>query len=184
MNKLLLLVVLGALNLPALAQDTLPEIAPTSQPAPVQDTAAPTDMNAQPASPVLAPVPLDQVSAILGALRTVSGEFTLTLTLKNAQAKALSFSAGRDSDQNCAAAPSVRVLQVGTRAVVYPTGEKRICTQEMKIVTAPAGGSATFERTLNLPAGEYMIEGWFQGFAGDAQQRVKVGAQPIRITVK
>ncbi len=185
MNKLLPLLLLGALSLPALAQAALPEIPPT----PIQDTAPvisqPAPLTNPPvAAPTLVPVMLDKVTATLSAPRTVSGEFTLSLTLNNAQAQALSFSAGRDSDQNCAAAPSVRVLQVGTRAVVYPTGQKRICTQEMKVLTAPAGGSATFERTLSLPAGEYMIEGWFQGFAGSDGQRVKVSAQPIRISVK
>lgn len=188
MNKLPLLLLLGALSLPALAQAALPEIPPT----PLQDTAPTSTVPTanQPAAPLVAPpealtpLKLDKVSADLNAPRTVSGEFTLSLTLKNDQATALSFSAGRDSDQNCAAAPLVRVLQVGTRAVIYPSGQKRICTQEQQVQTAPAGGSATFTRTLTLPAGEYMIEGWFQGFAGKAGQQVKVSAQPVRISVK
>ena len=193
MNKLLALLFVGALTLPAAAQADLPEIpatpaqTETNQPdlsQPVPDTSTPPASLPAPSPVMPTPLALNSVNAALSAPRTVSGEFTIGLVLTNNQAKALSFSAGRDSDQNCAAAPSVRVLQVGTRAVIYPTGEKRICTQEMKIQTAPAGGRTTFERTLKLPAGEYMIEGWFQGFAGDLGQLVKVGAQPIRITVK
>ncbi|GAA4021961.1 hypothetical protein GCM10022631_40300 [Deinococcus rubellus] len=200
MNKVLPLLFLGVLMLPAaLAQTNLPEIPPVNQPLPIPAQPAPLPpIPAQPAPlppiptqpsppPTLilpAPVILDKVGATLSAPRTVSGEFTLSLSLKNDQAAALDFSAGRDSEQNCAAAPSLRVLQVGTRAVIYPTGEKRICTQEQQIQTAPAGGSATFTRTLTLPAGEYMVEGWFQGFAGKAGQQVKVSAQPVRISVK
>ncbi|WP_161883233.1 hypothetical protein [Deinococcus alpinitundrae] len=178
MNKVLSLLLLGVLSLPAAhAQTALPEISPvnpspSSQPLPV------------PAQTVPTPILLDKVGATLSASRTVSGEFTLSLALTNNQAAALEFSTGRDSEQNCAAAPLVRVLQVGTRVVVYPTGDKRICTQEQQMKTAPASGSATFTRTLTLPAGEYMIEGWFQGFAGKAGQLVKVSAQPVRISVK
>lgn len=193
MNKVLPLLLLGVLSLPAvLAQTALPEIPPVNQPLPAPVPALPTPVLPIPAQPapvqptliLPALIMLDKVSASLSAPRTVSGEFTLSLTLTNNQAAALGFSAGRDSDQNCAAAPTVRVLQVGTRAVIYPTGEKRICTQEQQLQTAPAGGSATFTRALTLPAGEYMIEGWFQGFAGTAGQQVKVSAQPVRISVK
>ena len=186
MNKVLPLLLLGVLTLPpALAQTAQPEILPVNQalPAPAQ----PVPAQPAPTQPTLilpAPIMLDQVGATLSAPRNVSGEFALSLTLTNNQAAALGFSAGRDSDQNCAAAPLVRVLQVGTRAVIYPTGEKRICTQEQQIQTAPAGGRAVFTRTLTLPAGEYMIEGWFQGFAGKAGQQVKVSAQPVRVSVK
>ena len=173
MNKLLTLGLLGLLSLPAAtqtaaAQADMPEIPPISAP----DAAMP------------APLALDKIVATLSAPRSVSGEFTLGLTLQNKLATSLNFSTGRDSDQGCAAAPAVRVLQVGTREVVYPTGQKSICTQEMKLQTAPAGGTTTFERSLTLPAGEYMLEGWFQGFAGESGQPVKIGAQPIRISVK
>lgn len=125
---------------------------------------------------------MNNLSATLQIPRTVSTEFSLNLVLQNSQTAPLTFSVGRDSDQNCAAAPSVRVLEVGTRKVVYPTGDKRICTQEMVERTAPAGGTAIFERTLKLPVGEYMVEGWFQGFISG--QLIKSGAQPVRISVK
>jgi len=185
MNKVLPLLLLGVLSLPAAhAQTDLPEISPVT-PSSASPLPAPAQPNsAQPTLVLPAPIMLDKVGATLSAPRNVSGEFTLRLNLTNNQAAALDFSAGRDNEQNCAAAPLVRVLQVGTRAVIYPTGEKRICTQEQQIQTAPAGGSATFTRTLILPAGEYMIEGWFQGFAGKAGQLVKVSAQPVRISVK
>ena len=199
MNKLLTLGLLGVLALSALptaaAQTDMPEIPPVPAPLPeiaptpptptVPNMPTPTPtLPAAPAQPAPAYGTLDKVAASLSVPRTVSGEFTLSLTLQNKQATSLGFSAGRDSDQNCAAAPMVRVLQVGTRAVIYPTGEQRICTQEMTSQTAPAGGTATFRRTLTLPAGEYMLEGWFQGFAGEGGNRVKVSAPPVRITVK
>lgn len=184
MNKLLPFLLLGALWLPASAQSNLPEIAPVnSQPTP---TPVPPTQPA-PFMPVQAPqtpLMLEKVSATLQIPRTVGTEFSLSLTLQNGQTVPLKLSAGRDSDQNCTAAPSIRVLQVGTRDVVYPVGDKRICTQEMVERTAPAGGSAVFERTLKLPAGEYMVEGWFQGFARTAGQLVKISAQPVRISVK
>ncbi|WP_420595800.1 hypothetical protein [Deinococcus sp.] len=204
MNKLLTLGLFGALALPAAfqtaaAQTDMPEIPPIAAPAEtaplpeiLPSTPTPSVPNmptsnlpaapAKPAAPVYGT--LDKVNAALGVPRTVSGEFTLSLALQNKQATSMNFSAGRDSEQNCAAAPAVRVLQVGTRTVVYPTGEQRICTQEMTSQTAPAGGTATFKRTLKLPAGEYMVEGWFQGFAGGTGNRVKVSAPPVRITVK
>ncbi|AZI42135.1 hypothetical protein EHF33_04735 [Deinococcus psychrotolerans] len=184
MNKLLPLLLLGLLSLPAAAQSTLPEIPPVgSQPAVPLSTSAPTlpDTNNMAARAVRS---MEGVSAILQIPRTVGTEFSISLTLKNGQLSPMNFSAGRDSDQNCAAVPSIRVLQVGTREVVYPTGDKRICTQEMVERTAAAGGSATFERTLKLPAGEYMVEGWFQGFAGEPEQTAKISAQPVRISVK
>ena len=211
MNKLLTLGLFGALALPAAFQTAaaqtdmpeippiaapaetapLPEIAPvTPLPAPVSPTPTVPNMPrpnlpaapAKPAAPVYGT--LDKVAASLSVPRTVSGEFTLSLSLQNKQATSMNFSAGRDSEQNCAAAPLLRVLKVGTREVMYPTGEPRICTQEMASQTAPAGGTTTFKRTLTLPAGEYMVEGWFQGFAGGAGNRVKVSAPPVRITVK
>lgn len=124
------------------------------------------------------------VSATLAAPRTVLGPVNLTLTLKSARPVPVSFSLGRDNSQNCAFAPSVRVLRVGTREVVYPPpGEgPRLCTQELLSKAAPARGSAVFTRALDLAPGEYMIEGWFTGLADD--QRVKLPAQPVRVSVR
>jgi hypothetical protein len=190
----------------AFAQGTGPEILPvpstSTQPAPplvpLNNEIPPTPLplpgpvlvpNTPPSgTPVLvtpAPLPttLDRVSASLKAVQTGS-ELTLNLTLLNAQANAVAFSAGRDSTQNCAAAPLVRVLKVGSRDVVYPNGEKRICTQEQTVKTALLGGSTVFSRTLNLAPGEYVIESWFQGFAGPMQTRVKLSAPPLRVSVK
>lgn len=124
------------------------------------------------------------VGATLAAPRSVGGTVPLTLTLKSSRTAPLPLSLGRDNDQNCAFAPTVRVLRVGTREVVYPVpgAEPRICTQELLTRTLPARGSVVFTRDLDLPAGEYMIEGWFAGFADD--ERVKIPAQPVRVTVR
>ena len=83
-----------------------------------------------------------------------------------------------------AAAPQVRVLEVGTRAVVYPVpgASPRICAQDLETKTAPANGNVTFTRELELAPGEYMVESWLTGFANDLL--VKVPAAPVRITVK
>ena len=195
------------------AQNANPEILPTTttsaQPAPplvpltpLSSEIQPTPLPSSPASPSPVPTPnappsgapvfaapaplpttLDRVSASLKAVQTGT-VLSLNLTLLNGQSKAIVFSAGRDSTQNCAAAPLVRVLRVGTREVVYPAGEKRICTQEQTTKTALLGGSTVFSRTLNLAPGEYVIESWFQGFAGQTQSRVKLSAPPLRISVK
>jgi len=124
------------------------------------------------------------VDATLRAPRRVTGPVPLTLTLSSSRAAPVPLSLGRDNDQNCAFALTVRVLRVGTREVVYPApgDEPRICTQELLTRTLPAQGRAVFSRTLTLPAGEYMIEGWFAGFADEG--RVKVPAQPVRVTVR
>ncbi|WP_293915357.1 hypothetical protein [Deinococcus sp.] len=181
------------------------EILPTTPAAPFSPTpASPVPVSPVPANPVApappsstpvfvtpAPLPttplpttLERVSASLKAVQAGT-DLTLNLTLLNGQANALAFSAGRDSSQNCAAAPLLRVLKVGTREVVYPlAGEKRICTQELSIKTAPLGGSAVFGRTLKLAPGEYVVESWFQGFAGPMNMRVRLSAPPLRISVK
>ena len=113
---------------------------------------------------------------------TAAEGVAVEITVKNAGAADQVVSFGRSSAQNCAFAPHVRVLKVGTREVVYPSGEPRICTQELRGETVPAGGEAKFTRTLDLAPGEYMIEGWAKGFAGDAQ--VFLPGEPGRVSVK
>ncbi|GBF04301.1 hypothetical protein DAERI_010473 [Deinococcus aerius] len=170
-SRVLALVALLALPFPVAAQQ-VPPGSPATTPAP-GSTATPST-----------PASLSGVTATLTAPRNVTGSVPLTLTLKSSLAEPITFGVGRDNDQNCAFAPTVRVLRVGTREVVYPApgAEPRICTQELLTKTAPAGGSAVFTRDLNLPAGDYIIEGWFGGFAHD--ERVKVPAQPVRVTVR
>ena len=130
------------------------------------------------------PARLDNVSAVLSAPRSVKGKLPLTLTLKSSRASALKLQVPRDNEQNCVTAPTVRVLKVGTREVVYPKPgqEPRLCAQDLRSDTVPARGQVQYTRDLDLPAGEYMIEGWLTGFADDL--RVKVPAQPVRVTVK
>lgn len=162
------------LTLPLLAGARgLPPAAPTPPGAAAVDRA--------PVAPLPAP---DGVTATLAAPRRVAGTLPLTLTLKSVRPVPVRLDVGRDNDQNCAFAPTVRVLRVGTREVVYPApGEgPRICTQELLSKAVPARGSAVFTRDLDLAPGEYMIEGWFAGFADE--ERVKIPAQPVRVTVR
>ena len=130
------------------------------------------------------PVIPGDLTATLSAPRTVTGRLPLTLILKSSRAAAVKMQIGRDNEQNCAAAPTVRVLRVGTREVVYPEPGKApsLCAQDLRTDTLAARGQATYTRELSLAPGEYMVEGWLSGLANDV--RVKVPAQPVRVTVK
>ncbi|RJF71609.1 hypothetical protein D3875_08505 [Deinococcus cavernae] len=146
-----------------------------------------TPVSSQPVNvpmPSAQPSTLSGVNATLSAPLALKGKATLVLTLKSTLKNDLALAANRDNRQNCAFAPSIRVLKFGTREVVYPdgSGNAMLCAQDMKTDTLKAGGSLRYTRTLELSAGEYMIEGWYQGLAGD--NRVKIGAQPVKVTVK
>lgn len=185
LTALLTLPVLAAAQAPAAPQTapgTLPEIPPVimpvapAAPAPATPTA--------PSVPAPAAVALPEVQANLFVPRTVTGKVNLTFTVRSSSKAPITFSVRRDNEQNCAAAPQVRVLEVGTRAVVYPVpgASPRICAQDLETKTAPANGNVTFTRELELAPGEYMVESWLTGFANDLL--VKVPAAPVRITVK
>ncbi|AFZ66008.1 hypothetical protein Deipe_0408 [Deinococcus peraridilitoris DSM 19664] len=124
------------------------------------------------------------LSAQSAAPRTASAAqgVNVSLTLRNSSTMVQTVSFGRSSAQECATAPHVRVLRVGSREVVYPAGEPRFCTQELRSESVPAQGSVTLSRTLNLPAGEYMIEVWAKGFLND--EMVFIPADPLRVSVK
>lgn len=126
----------------------------------------------------------ESVQATLSAPRTAEGPLRLRLTLRSSLAFSVELDAGRDSRQNCTFGPLVRVLRVGTREVVYPApgAEPRLCAQDMRIWRLTARGGATLTRDLDLPPGEYLVEGWFAGRLGG--QRVRVPAQPVRVTVR
>lgn len=153
MNKRLALTLLAALTGAALAQ----------APAPAAETAP-------------------GFSARSAAARYTSSPVRLTMTIQNTGGQAQELSAPRDSRQNCTFGPLVRVLEVGTRKVVYPPaegqGEPMLCAQDMWMETVVAGGSVKLERTLDLPAGDYMIESWFGSGA-----QAKIAAEPVRVTV-
>ncbi|WP_234009189.1 hypothetical protein [Deinococcus sp. NW-56] len=135
---------------------------------------------AQTATP---PVPED-VRGTLFAPRTAEGPLRVSLTLRSSLASPVELDAGRDSRQNCVFGPLVRVLRVGTREVVSPApgSEPRLCAQDLRIWRLAAGGGVTLTRNLDLPPGEYMVEGWFAGRLGG--KRVRVPAQPVRVTVR
>lgn len=63
---------------------------------------------------------------------------------------------GRANRQNCATAPHVRVLEVGTRRVVYPAETPGVvCTQDVVSV-----GEGDVTRRIELPSGHYVVEAW------------------------
>lgn len=149
------------------AQSTLPDLSPVSV---ATTTAAP--------NPALADVTVN-----LFVPSSVSGPFTVNLTARNARPAPITFSFKRVNEQGCAFAPTIRVLRVGTREVVYPQGPSgRLCTQELLRKTAPARGLAAFTRPLTLPSGDYLIEGWIDGFADGVPFRQV--AKPVRVTVR
>lgn len=136
-----------------------------------------------PTSPGMAPAPQGLTGTATTARTTTTGAgVRIELTLSNATTTDLSLLAGRSNSQRCAFPPHVRVLKVGTREVVFPGGEPRLCTQELSTERVGAGSRLTLTRTLELPAGEYMVEVWWQGFAND--QPAKVPAEPVRVTVQ
>ncbi|MFC4452807.1 hypothetical protein [Deinococcus sonorensis] len=135
-------------------------------------------------TPLSAPAAtLPGLSAALSSARTADGRLTLSLSVKNAGPATVALTLSRHSDQNCAFAPLIRVLRVGTREVVYPVAgaEPRLCTQEVQGASLGAGESTSFSRTLDLPPGDYVVEGWLSALAG--AQPVRVPAAPLRLTL-
>lgn len=183
---------MNARVLSACALLALPVGAWASAPLPslVAEPATPLPADPVPVEPVTPlPVPApptipSDLTATLSAPRTVTGRLPLTLSLKSSRAASVKVQVARDNEQNCATAPTVRVLRVGTREVVYPEPGKSpsLCAQDLRTDTLAARGQATYTRELNLAPGEYMVEGWLSGFAQGV--RVKVPAQPVRVTVK
>lgn len=157
------------------ATPSLPVIEPI-QPAPQPPANVPVTL--------VAPASLPGVTATLSSPLTLKGRATLVLKLNSTLKTPVKLMTNRDNRQDCVFAPSVRVVKVGTREVAYPngSGNVKLCAQDMKVASLPAGGSTHFTRTLDLPTGEYMIEGWFLGSADGT--RVKIDAAPIRVTVK
>lgn len=199
MKRNTLLALLAALPLTLAAAQEIQPINPSplppgpAEPFPTPLTPqVPTPQTPPSTQPVLNPVPttpnvfasLVGVTATLSSPLTLKGKATLVFTLKSTLNNDLTLMTNRDNRQNCAFAPSLRVLKVGTREVVYPdgSGNAMLCAQDMKTDTLKAGSSVRYTRTVTLPAGEYMVEGWYLSLAGE--QRVKVAAQPIRVTVK
>lgn len=188
MNKKTLISLLAALPLTLAAaqeiQPVNPNPATPTTPGSVEPlTPVPDQPVNVPVSSIL-PGTLTGVNATLSSPLTLKGKATLVLTLKSTLNRDVALATNRDNRQNCAFAPSIRVLKVGTREVMYPdgSGNAMLCAQDMKTDTLKAGGSVRYTRTLDLPAGEYMIEGWYQGLAGES--RVKISAQPVKVTVK
>lgn len=79
----------------------------------------------------------------------------------------------RNPRQNCATAPHVRILEVGTRRVVYPVNVTpgALCTQDVQVLAPGQGdlgtpldpeasGTVWVERVIALPPGHYIVESW------------------------
>ncbi|ANE43934.1 hypothetical protein [Deinococcus puniceus] len=166
------------------AQSTaLPELPPVENWQPIFVEPAPIPVGTSVGVPPVAVAVPTGLTATLIAPRSVAGRVPLTLKVANAGAAAVQLGAGRDNDQNCAVAPLVRVLRVGTREVVYPlAGEPRLCAQDFRSDTAGKGEAVTYTRELELASGDYMIEGWFAGSGNGAS--LKLSAQPVRVTVR
>ncbi|WP_052303309.1 hypothetical protein [Deinococcus maricopensis] len=161
----------------ALAQSTVP----ATPPAPIS---APTTAPAELDRPLTPRVTLE--NARLTATATPgAGTATVRLSVQNTGTSAFTLNANRDSLQGCQVAPHVRVLKVGSREVVYPDpAGVRLCAQDIVTREVPAGGSVEFARNLTLPAGEYLVEVWFQGFVGEGGERVRVAAEAVRVRVQ
>lgn len=165
-------------EIPPLPADTLPAPA---VPAPVDVPPSLPAPTAMPLAPK--PVALPGVRGTLTVARTLNGMVPLTFTIR-AGGTPIMFGVRRDNAQNCAFAPLVRVVQVGTQQVVYPAAgsQKRLCTQEIVTKSTASTGMVSFSRDLPLPPGEYMVESWLTGLANG--QLVKVAALPVRVSVK
>ncbi|RTR25911.1 hypothetical protein [Deinococcus radiophilus] len=166
MNFIKPLILVSLLGGAALAQSTGPSIMPPISPD---------------AAHVVVP---DNMTARLNVQRYTSSPVTLTLTLQNLTGKQQEISSPRDNRQECSFGPMVRVLEVGTRKVVYPpegAGNVMLCAQDMFVGTIPAGGTIKLERELELPKGDYMVESWFAGYGLGGT--IKVPAEAKRLTV-
>lgn len=166
---------------------TTPSTPPrTAQPATTPaSTAQPAGAQPASAQPAGTQAPVPGRADLLAITRAVggSGEVRLTLTLRT-QGSSGQLQTARGQD--CAFAPQVRILEVGTRRVVYPDARREplICTQELRTDRLSAGveGAVVFERSVRLPAGEYVVESWYRGFYND--EEVRVPALPTRVTVR
>lgn len=121
----------------------------------------------------------------LDSVRNSGGQLKLGMVLSNTTGQTLNIQMARDNDQDCTFGPSLRILEVGTRKIIYPQkGEPMLCPQDIKTETIKAASKITINRSLDtiLPAGEYMVESWVKGLVNDKE--VKLRAKPKRISVK
>ncbi|WP_295823484.1 hypothetical protein [uncultured Deinococcus sp.] len=176
-------------EIPALPPELPPVEGQPAAPVPLEpaplETVPPALVVPRPSRPVPTrpPVVLDGVTATLFVPRTVTGALKLTFTVRSTRPAPVVFGVRRDNDQNCAFAPLLRVVEVGTQRVVYPVaGQQRLCTQEVVTKSTAVSGNVSFSRTLTLPGGEYMLESWLSARVGGAA--VRVPARPVRVTVK
>ncbi|GHF31006.1 hypothetical protein HNQ07_000646 [Deinococcus metalli] len=174
LRPLLLAAVLALVPLAVAQGDPVPEL----QPVPA---------GSLPATPVLldraaTPSPAG-TTATLDAPRMARSPLTLSMTVQRPGGPVLVVAVRRDNAQNCAFAPLLRVVEVGTRRVVYPVaGRQRLCTQEIVTKSTAATGRLSFSREVTLPPGEYVIEAWLPGVVEGAL--VRVPAAPVRVSVK
>lgn len=131
------------------------------------------------------PAPTAGIITKLDSARNSGGQLKLGMILSNTTGQTLNIQMARDNDQDCTFGPSLRILEVGTRKIVYPQkGEPMMCPQDMKTETIKPTSKITIDRSLDtiLPVGDYMIESWVKGFVNGKE--VKLRAQPKRVSVK
>lgn len=187
MNKALALALLLPLAAHAQTATTAPNLIPVTGTvetntveAPPASTSVSSPAPATTAAPIATPVTL---KAVLDVPRSAYGELNVKLTLSNLGPNSAMLVASRDSRQDCAFGPLLRVLKVGTREVVYPTQDSpRICTQDALNTDLGKDKSLTLTHKLRLEPGEYMLEGWFQGGVNGVARQV--AAEPVRLTVR
>ncbi|MDR6218887.1 hypothetical protein [Deinococcus soli (ex Cha et al. 2016)] len=114
--------------------------------------------------------PASPYSAALDVPQSVhAGPVPISVSFTNRTATDVTLALPRDARQSCVAAPHVRILQVGTREVVYPPAvTDRMCTMDMVHTVVRAGASVPLNRAVTLPTGQYLIEAWVPGVGGAA----------------
>lgn len=129
--------------------------------------------------------PSNSFLAQLEMPRHNTGTLNIGLRLSSELTIQQEISSSRDNQQDCSFGPLLRVLRVGTREVVYPpaNAEKGFCAQDMKIGQLAKDMPITYQRELELPAGDYMVEGWLIAQV-DGGDRIKIPAQPRRISIE
>lgn len=119
------------------------------------------------------------VSTLPGA---EEGSILVRLRLRNTGPTDLSLTLPRAAKQSCATAPHVRVLRAATREVVYPRGDEAalvLCLADTPTARLPAGSTLTFDRSVNLTPGRYVIEAYVP--ATPETPRVSAGYRVVTV---
>ncbi len=122
------------------------------------------------------------LTAKISTYRTANELINIVFSLQNSQPKIVSMGLTRNNTQDCTFGPFMRVLKVGTREVVYPVGNEKICAQDFNTAQVPAQGSLNYTRQFKLISGDYMLESWINSIIDN--QVIKISAPAIRLSFK